>query len=343
MSKYGELRKKYDILVKTELKKNEEILKESFIEYFGEENRSLIESRFKEIVYIYYINWDIISFVCEKVPKEYQDNFKPYFEFREKRESCYYSFIGDRIFPDCFIGTSDENVFFYESIYAYILERLKLKNPYCSLKNTYYGPKRLICFNLFVTDEKAIIHEINHSITKAWILRMFEDNMETIYAKSGLNYEDGIDDDVLEELITDKSSLKIYEIFKRRGGDLTSFLMGGIYESAYEYNHYLVERFFEYFEDLLKIARIGENKNLLLKKVGKEGYRLLCEAINDCYVTDGKVTDKNQKRNLKRINSIVDYMEEYAKSQEELSDDDINSYYQYLRDLGKKVTILNKI
>ena len=119
--------------------------------------------------------------------------------------------------------------------------------------------------------------------------------------------------------------------------------MGGIYESAYEYNHYLVERFFDAFEDLLKEARIGENKNLLLKKVGKEGYCLLCELINDCYVTDARVSDEDQKRNLKRIHSLVDYMEEHAASQEELCGYDINSYYQYLESMGKKVTILNKI
>lgn len=344
MSRYGVLRREYDSLVKEELKKNDEILKESFIEYFGEENRALIESRFKEIVYIYYINWDTITLVCRKSREEDRDKFKPYFDFYEARDDLYCSFVKDQIFPNNFIGTTDEDIFLNVNIYIYVLERLKKINPYSRLKKDYLGTKRLICFNLFLTSEEAFIHEIGHAITSSWIFKVIKDNTEYIYEKTGLRVNDDGEtpDDILEELINDKMSLKIYEIFKRRGGDLSSFLMGGIYGPVYSYNHYLVDKFFDAFEDLLKEVRIGENKNHLLKKVGKESYDLLCSLINEYYVTEAEPPEGTKECNLNRIHSVVDYMEEYVKFQEDLSDDDINRYYQYLESLGKKVTILNK-
>ncbi len=36
-------------------------------------------------------------------------------------------------------------------------------------------------------------------------------------------------------------------------------------------------------------------------------------------------------------------MEEYAKQQARLTDEDLMSYYQQLKRLGKKITVLNKV
>lgn len=342
MSRYSELLKGYDSLVKRELEKNNEILKESFIEYFGEQRRTLINALFEEIVYVYYVNWDTINLVCRKA--DGRDKFKPYFEFYEARESMFLSFMQGQVFPDNFVGTTDESVFFNINIYTYVLARLKQVDPYSYLKSDLFGTKRMICFNLFLTSEEALIHEINHALTSAWMLKKVEDDRVLLFEKTGLTiYDDEeTEDEILEELITDKSSLKIYEIFKRRGGDLTSFLMGGIYESVYAYNHYLVEEFFDTFEDILKDARIDENKNALIKRVGKESYYLLCQLINNYYALECEPDEKVKTGNLARILSVVDYMKEYARIQEKLTDEDLKEYYKYLEGIGKKVIILNK-
>lgn len=345
MSRYGDLVREYDDLVKRELKRNEELLKESFIEYFGEANRQKIEDAFKEIFYVYSIHWDTINMICSKVGEENRKYFKPYFDFRDAREDFYYTFLNEQIFPDCFIGTTNEEMFSNFNIYTFILERLKEVGAYTTIKKDLHGTKRIIFFNLFLTDEEVIIHEINHAVTRRYILEVIRDNTILMVDKSGLIVDDesGVEDEILEELLTEESSKKIYEIFKRRGGDLTSFLMGNIYGSVYEDNCYLVKDFFDAFEEKIKVSRMGENKNELLASVGKESYYLLCSLINEYFEREDNPPDSVKEANLDRVLSVIDYMKEYARIQERMTDEDLNAYYKYLESVGKRVTILNKV
>lgn len=341
MMRYAELKDKYNNLAKSELKKNEDILKESFIEYFGEKYRTLLESRFKEIIYIYYVNWQTIYKVTSK--EDNKDKFVPYFEFLEARENMFYSFIHGNIMPDCFIGTSDENVFDTLSIYDFILARMKQIDPYSFIHNDMYGSKRLVCFNLFLTDERVLLHELVHSLVGELILKVRDSKRELRVEKIGISIYDDAEsvEDIFEELVVDKISGKIYEIFKRRGGDLSSFLSGGIYEGSYEPNYYLIDEFFDAFEEELKNVLMTDNKNGLLEKVGKDKYYLFCKLVNDGFVS-GYPTDSVMENNMKKIRDVVNDMMEYAKNYREYSEDDWNQYFAYLKSMGKSVTVLNK-
>lgn len=53
-----ELKDKYDEIVEQTLARNKSILIESFVEYYGEEYREIIERRYNEIVFVYYIDWE---------------------------------------------------------------------------------------------------------------------------------------------------------------------------------------------------------------------------------------------------------------------------------------------
>ena len=345
MMRYKELIEKYDALVKETLAKNKSILEESFIEYFGEGFRTKILKNFADLIYVYYLNWNTIELVCNKVSDEKREKYKPYFAFQEARNDFYHTFIQGQILPNNFIGTTDETIFLNFDIYTYILKRINDVGAYTTLWKDDTGTKRIICFNLFLTDEEVLIHEINHAITRDWILEKRKNNITKLIDKAGLTIDDDgdTDEEILEELLTEKSSMKIYEIFKRRGGDLTAFLMGGIYGSVYGYNLYLVDKFFDIFEEKIKIARMGDNKNFLLESVGRESYYLLSRLISQYYVTDGEPISQIKEYNLDRVLSVVSYMEEYAKHQERLTDEDLMSYYQHLIKLGKKVTVLNKV
>lgn len=343
MMRYAELKDKYDNLAKSELKKNEDILKESFIEYFGEEYRALLEKRFKEIIYIYYVNWQTIYKVTSRESLAKEEKFKPYFEFLEARENMFYSFIHGNIMPDCFIGTSDEYVFDTLSIYDFVLARMKQIDSYSFIHNDMHGSKRLVCFNLFLTDERVLIHELVHSLVGELILKVRDSKRELSVEKIGISIYDDREslEDVFEELVVDKISGKIYEIFKRRGGDLSSFLSGGIYGGSYALNYYLIDEFFDAFEEELKRVLMTDNKNYLLEKVGKDNYYQYCKLINDNFVS-GYPSDSFKKKNINKINLIVNSMMENVKRQEEYSEDDWNQYFAYLRSMGKKVTVLNK-
>ena len=55
---YQKLKKKYEKLYNDTIEENKDILIESFVEYYGEQHRDEIISRFNEIVFVYFINWN---------------------------------------------------------------------------------------------------------------------------------------------------------------------------------------------------------------------------------------------------------------------------------------------
>lgn len=344
MGRFEQVKDKYNDLVRSEIAKNSDILKESLVEYFGEENRSLIEAKFKEIVFIYYVNWETINMVTRKLREEFKDNFKPYFEFKEARESVYFSFVNDKVLPDEYVGTTDEGVFRSSALYMYVLERIKQVNPYAYIVHSFLGEIRMVCFNLFLTSERSLIHEVLHNLTCEWILRMEEEKVTYIVEKSGLNVFDDrkIIDKNLEELINDLMAEKVYEIFKRRGGDLTSFLMGNVYEPVYDYNHYLVKGFFSSFEEPLKNARLKENMNAIINRVGKSNYNLLCEMVNLYYQEDRFLTPAEEESILRNINPIINAMKEYDEAHQEMNEEEISEYLKSLEKMGKTITLINK-
>lgn len=100
MSDYQNLKKKYERLYNETLEKNKEILIESFIEYYGEKHRDEIISRFNEIVFIYFIDWERYSNdsflrfkeyfleneqIFSKLAKEMSQDLEKLLKYREKR------------------------------------------------------------------------------------------------------------------------------------------------------------------------------------------------------------------------------------------------------------------
>lgn len=79
MSKFEKLKLKYDNLIKGTLENNKKILIESFVEYYGEEYRTIIEKRYNEITFVYYVDWKTIDLVVKRFipqvenPNEYEE------------------------------------------------------------------------------------------------------------------------------------------------------------------------------------------------------------------------------------------------------------------------------
>ena len=92
------------------------------------------------------------------------------------------------------------------------------------------------------------------------------------------------------------STIEITKIFHSKGGayieeNINKDILG---ESPYRKNFYLVEKFYTYFKDVIKKARITRNKNLLLQKCGKDNYYKLVNLINKYYNT-GFTLEKSQE------------------------------------------------
>lgn len=94
--------------------------------------------------------------------------------------------IGDRKIPGNFIGTTDESIFSTDDIYEHVLKKMQCVNPYnCSFIHQ-FDITKVVGFNLFLTDEKSFIHEINHALTNSWFLKIILDsNDENIWAYWG--------------------------------------------------------------------------------------------------------------------------------------------------------------
>lgn len=73
MRNYQELKKKYNELIPQVLKNNQSILIESFIEYYLKYNRKIIEQRYNDIIFVYYLNIEYIESAIEEFLKTVDD------------------------------------------------------------------------------------------------------------------------------------------------------------------------------------------------------------------------------------------------------------------------------
>ena len=114
MTKYDKLKKKYDNLIRHSLEKNKRILIESFVEYYGEEFRYLIEKRYNEITFIYYIDWNMV--INEFLPKiDNTDKYVDFINFSNSRKKTLLSELLKIVqrpikLPDNLIGMIDTSI-----------------------------------------------------------------------------------------------------------------------------------------------------------------------------------------------------------------------------------------
>lgn len=355
MNYLSDLRKKYDALVKSELERNKQILLDSFIEYYGEENRKIIEERFKEVVFAYYVDFDTIETFIKEKSEKIKEKYKPFLEFYDAHNDGL-NIFGERILPHNFVGITNEKSLDNDTIYNKICNRIVDKNPFSSYIRDPWTKEvtRLVCFELFSSSEETLIHEVNHSVTRDRILDFVSEDWSFggSIEKIGLMVDDDdemIQDGILEELINERASIEIAKIFKRRGGDLSSFLIGGVYMSSYELNMYMIEDFYNNFSKYLKDARIRDNKNAILNRVGKENYALFCQRLNRNYVVKDTPypvrnypSDEYKEKVLDDISSLVQLMKEYESTSNDYSKDELDEYYDYLRNQGHNVVVLTE-
>lgn len=330
--RYEILKKKYERLYNETLEKNKEILIESFVEYYGEKHRDEIVSMFNEIIFIYYINWEDFSKVEKNISIKDGDiakvkDLKNFLKYRKKTNDS---------FKDSFIGSSKRNLlkddFINNSmIKERLIEIFNYGNP-----ASYYGT--LICLPVLMVNEKDIIHEINHALK--FIFIAFNLIKKEFIVKGGLYVSE--EERKIEELINERASLEIFEIFKRRSGD-----MGAIqlitYELYYTRNLYLIDEFYNRFKEIIKESLITLNKNNLVQRVGKENYEELVNMVNKYYVNDLCLSRKNKKETKEVRQKLVKKMQKRVINTEELTKEDLEKFYKELEEEGKKVRILNDL
>ncbi len=360
MSLYEKLKAKYDRLIKESLNSNKKILIESFVEYYGEKYRSLIEKRVNEITFVYYVNWEsVYLFVKDYYPKienpdKYTD-FVNFFNSKMKKESVFTKFFkpmkGKSQLPDNLIGSTNPAVFNIPYISCVLPKFLNAPDARCSCyTDESMNTNRVIFFEILSLSESTIIHEINHAITADNIVFAYKGDKlnEKIY-KTGL-YTDSTSKNngielISEELINEKASLEITKIFKQKGGDFSSFCLDvPLLFKPYNMNLYLIDEFYETFKEYIKIARISDNKNALIERIGKTNYDNFIRLVNSCYVNKYEylsIIEQLKEKNLPQIKSIIDKMKKVENNSHEMSQQELEDYYKHLESQGFKVKRLN--
>lgn len=207
----------------------------------------------------------------------------------------------------------------------------------------------VICFEILPLPENAIIHEINHAITRDEVILIMEEN-QTISSvhKIGLivdvdtSYQNN-NEIIIEELINDKTSQDITKIFKQKGGDLTSFCLNIPFIYPYQENFYLIDEFYDTFKEYIKISRISDNKNALVERIGKTNYDNYENMVNSLYTKDTSKIDKLKEENHLKIKNMIAEMKKVDNNSHDISKQDLDDYLEDLKNQGFKIKMINDI
>lgn len=268
------IKKEYSKKITSRINNYKKLILDSFVEFYGEDYRDIITTRFNDTSFLYYINDLTIFYIVDSLKQGYNDKFKnimfatPYIIHLIEN-----NIYNQEITPDNFyelgmnkiVGTSDEKILSDKNLLKYsiaIALRENNQNPYefniCINKEL----KRIIALPIFSIDDKSLFHEINHVISSEIVIK----NKETT-VKCGLDYENE-EKKYYNEILNDIMSLEIYNIFKQKCKDniLEDNIMVDVLFSKYIDFHYLLTEFYEKNKERLKSFYIDSNSTQLSKE-----------------------------------------------------------------------------
>jgi hypothetical protein len=252
-----------------------EVIKE-LINYYGEEYRDLIISRVEDTDFIFYINPNFNDFLrySEKKKDNYKELKKVYYKLQREIKKDH---TGDgQIYSNksrksiLYRSTTSENTIGF--IYRYDNGENELK--------------REIFLPLFYADDRAIIHEMIHSIMSSPLFLSENKNCKILEYKFGLCVLNDKGSDLLEECITEIEAREIRERLKSRNISFVDqyYLFEG-YGCSYDYFIPYINSFYNLFKSDINDARITLNLRRLMCKVGKEDYSIFVLLLKDFYDT----------------------------------------------------------
>ena len=74
--KVDNIKKEYSKKITNKIVTYKDIILESFIEFYGDDYRSIITDRFDNISFLYYINDITIFYIVNSLKQDYDDKFK---------------------------------------------------------------------------------------------------------------------------------------------------------------------------------------------------------------------------------------------------------------------------
>lgn len=351
----GKIKESISKDIEIKLKNSMNILIESFVLYYGEKYRDIIEERIRNISFIFYCNYDkerefrldegmtfslnfeYIKDLYSKLIKETKKESKSFKKYRGLNKIIFstvdlISFAEEEL--------SDLNLFLQKDR---AIQESAGKQHSKIIDNKY---KSKIFIPFFFADDLMLIHEIVHAITRNLIGESYKNKKIITCHKLGIeliNMDDKIDELIFEEIIADIEADNIFEIFNALGGKIMEeFYYKNKSISFYDKLKCLIYEFYNDFKKEIIYSRITLNKNYLLKIVGKVNFNYLNMWLNDILLNE-------YLQNEKKLNEIkknyIDIIIKKMKENAILNDpekENLEEYYLYLESLGYKVKRLER-
>lgn len=254
--------------------KHKELIIESFVEFYGEDHKTIITTRFNDISFLYYINDFTIFYIVDSLKEQYSDKFKnvifaiPYITHLLKN-----NLYKQKVTPQNFyelginkiVGASNNDLLKDKELLKYSIAlalRDDNQNPYEFNLPVNEDIKRIIAIPVFSIDDKSLFHEINHAICSEIINKNGE-----IIVKSGLECSNE-EEEFCNEIINDIISLEIYNIFKQKCKEniLDDNVMQDALFEVYADYHSVVTEFYEKNKDRVKRTVIDSRQPQLEKQ-----------------------------------------------------------------------------
>ncbi len=250
-----------------------EIIKE-LINYFGEEYKDIIVSRIEDTNFIFYIEPRYNEFLKFNIKRK--DNYRKLKKeyYRLQREIRIKDLENGQVYNSKSLGSVAYKSIAWNSktCFTYM---------YCNGNNEL---KREIFIPLFYADDRAIIHEMIHSVMSSPLFLLDRNNSCVLKYKFGLCASDDSITDLLEECITEIEAKRIYSNIKKKGISLIDCLY--LYKSSLcfydNFIPYIIE-FYKLFKDDIINARITLNLRQLEHILGNEEYNNFLSLLKDFY------------------------------------------------------------
>lgn len=362
MELYENLKNKHNELIKSTLVSNKKNIIDSLVEFYGEKHRSLIEQRYEEIVFVYYVHYDSIKYAVNKFIKYQKDKTKyneiiNFYKSTKKINSFFNKFIksskSNIKLPSNLIGSTNEEIYNEEEIRSHLFSLCNKLVPisynYGSIQKMY----RIISFQILNLSDVDFFHEINHAITRDNMIYIVNDDPKfninlsvTPVHKTGVSLNlpkhNNIESN-LEELLNEKAAIETTKIFNQKGVSLNSIFLDIPFSYTYEKNFYLIDEFYETFKKEIIEARISDNLNILINKIGKNNYEDFVKLVNTYFSKDKNTIEKNKELAKDEIHKLIEKMKNEYNNSKDISKEELKKYYDNLKTYGNNIRILNDL
>lgn len=263
------------------IEKNKNILIEAFIQYYGEKYRNTITEKINETNFYTFISNCAIEIIYDNIINN-SINDK---DLLEDLKLIFNTYKNKNYFTKTFINNTKLDNFYKKQIVEALSNNIHIFGFHIFTFDDDNNPIQNVFTSIF-SDDKNLIHELNHVITStALAFEIIDNDVPATIVKNGIATSYASDHhkvgNSLEEVINDKISFEITEIFHKLGGKIVTHNID-YPDTTYLELFPVIDKFYNKYKSLLIEARITEDTNTLFKEIDKRKFEEFQIMIDKC-------------------------------------------------------------